>query len=140
MAVLAVIFAIILLTVLKKFFTGKRFPDSTIVSRIALALFILSWGPLMAYHLQEFPIIDALRIRIVEESYWTDFLPLTEINILMILQLGVILIAAIFAMVSLWRIWSRFLNQEIKSKLWVWSVILGLSIVYILTSVGIFLL
>ncbi len=136
-AVLAVTFSFVLYKALTGLFSRKSFSDSITVSRVALALFILSWGPLMAYHLQEVPIINDLQMRIIEESFWADFLRINEISVLVILQIAVILIAAILATISLWQIRSRFLYQDVKSIRRGWLVILGICLIYLLTSIGI---
>ena len=138
-AVLAVIFAMALYTVLPRLLSREHYPDPAMVSRVALALFILGWGPLMAFHLHEVPGLTALQIRVVEESFWTPYLPITEVTVLLILQLAVIFLAAIFAIISLWKIWVRFTRQEVKSERWRWQILLGLCTLYLLTAVGLFM-
>jgi len=138
-AVLAVISAIVLKTILPKLLSRERNPDPALVSRVALALFILGWGPFMAFYLQEVPGLAVLQIRVVEELYWTAYFPITEVAVLSIMQFVVISLAAIFAMISLWMIRVQFKRQEVKFRLWGWRILLGFCALYLLTAVGLIL-
>ncbi len=135
-AVLAVVIGIALYVILPRLLSPENFHDPAIVSRVALSLFILAWGPLMAYHLQEVPVIAALQIQVIEGSFWSSYLPITEITVLIILQLAVIFLSATFTMILLRRIWVHFKRQEINSKRWGWLILIGLCTVYLLTSMG----
>ena len=139
-AVIAVILGIALYVIMPRLLSQERFTDPAIVSRTALALFILGWGPLMSFHLQEVPVLGVLQLHIVKESLLTAYLPVTEVSVLLILQLLVIFLAAIFSVISLRRIWSRYSRQEVKSVRWLWLILLGLCAVYLLTSMSLILI
>jgi hypothetical protein len=138
-AVLAITFAIVLYMTLPKFLSGEHNPDPAMASRVALALFLLGWGPLMAFHLQKVPGLAVLQFRIVEESFWASYMPFTGVTVLSILQLGVISLAAIFTMISLWQIRKKCSRQEVKYKQWGWWMLGGLCTVYLLAVLGIFI-
>lgn len=135
-ALLAVAIAVVLHAVLPRLLSREHDPDPAMASRVAFALLLLSWGPFMAFHLQEIPGLAALHIRVVEGSLWTAYLPITEVSILPILQLAVIFLAAIFAMIALWQIGVRFTRHEVTSEPWGWRVLLGLCTFYLLTAVS----
>jgi hypothetical protein len=135
-AVLAVVFGIALNTLLSRLLSKRRIADSAIVSRTALALFILGWGPLMAYHLKEVPILNLLQLKISEGSVLAGYLPLTEVHVLLIFQLLAISLAAIFSLVSLRRVCIPSGINEVKLEGWVWSIVVGLFTVYLLISIG----
>ena len=135
-AALAVALGIVLYLALPKLLAQEHLPESALVSRVALALFILSWGPLMAYHLIEVPVLDALQIRVAEETIWAAYLPVTEVTVLIIMQIMAILLATIFAMISLRKIWIRIKQKEAKIESWGWRIILGICTIYLIMTVG----
>ena len=137
--VIAVTFAVILHAALPRMLSQEHNPDPTLASRVALALLILGWGPLMVFHLEKIPGLAALQFRVVEGYFWTSHLPITDVTLLRILQLGVILLAAIFAMISLRQIWTKFVQHEIKARKWGWRILLMLCAAYLLTVIGILL-
>ncbi len=135
-AVLAVAIAFALYTSLPSLLSRERNPDHALVSRVALVLFILGWGPFMAFYLHEVPGLAALQIRFVEESFWIVYLPIKEIAVLSIMQIIVVLMAAVFAMISFRKIWLQFKWQKMKVNPWGWRILQGLCTFYLLIAVG----
>jgi len=139
-AVIAAAFGISLYRILPYLVSDRQFPDPTTATRVALALFVLGWGPFMAYHLQEVPVLDSFQIRIVEGSSFANILSIKEISIQLILQLAVLFGVLIFTLISLRRIRSRSGQRAVNVDQWGWRIILVLCSVYLVTAVVLLLL
>jgi len=134
-AILAVTCGIALHTTLPRLLSKEHFPDPSMVSRAALALFIMGWGPLMAYHLQEIPVLEALHLRVIEGYSWAPYLPITNVAVLPVLQLAFIFLAAMFVMVLLWKIWKQLKQQKVELNTWGWRILIGICTLYLFIAV-----
>ena len=79
----------------------SRDRDPALTTRIGFALLILGWGPMMAFHLENIPQLDTLRIHAAARSLPHPYFPTTELTLLVALQYSTILNAAVLAVVFL---------------------------------------
>lgn len=78
--------------------------NRTLTARVAFALLILGWGPFMAFHVQHIPGLKAIRIYATSETGILAGANLPEITLLMVSQIAIIAMAAMFAAIVLWRV------------------------------------
>ena len=118
-----------------------RDPDSdpAMPSRVAFALLLLGWGPLMAFHLGHIPGLASLHIVLDEGSLLGGHLLVTKITVLSVLKLLAILIASISAFFSLWHVYVRARLQDAEFTSWGWRVVMGICVLYLLTALGLLL-
>lgn len=130
-ALAAVVFGIFLNNVLPRLLSGKAEPDHTLASRAAFALLILAWGPLMAYQISNIPGLTTVRFYAVKGSFLGNLFPGGEVTLLVLLQLGIILLAALLAVIAFWRIRVHAKKEEISLKAKGWNFLLFLGILYV---------
>jgi hypothetical protein len=105
--------------------------DRTPASRAAFALLVVAWGPLMAFHLQNIPGLDALGIHAAAESGLSRLVPALNLPLLGALQLAVIGLATLLALISFPRIW-RHVDEAVGHRaVWRWSVVGVLAAAYL---------
>jgi hypothetical protein len=108
--------------------------DRTPASRAAFALLVVAWGPLMAFHLENIPGLDALGIHAAAESGLSRLVPALNVPLLGALQLAVIGLATLLALVSFPRIW-RHVDEAVGHRaVWRWSVVGVLAAAYLGTA------
>ncbi|MCP4673527.1 MAG: response regulator [Desulfobacula sp.] len=134
-ALLAVIGGIALHVTLPGLLSREQSPDPALISRVALVLFILGWGPLMAYNLQEIPLLEALHLKVAEGYSWEFYLPITNIAVLPILQVTFIFSAGMFVIILLWKIWIQSKQQTVKFNPRGWKILIGMCTLYLLIAV-----
>jgi len=92
----------------------KLFGDETeVVTSIAFALLVLGSGPLMAFHLQNVPLLDSVVV-----SARGGGPAAHRIGLLELMQAGVIAIAACLAAIAVWRIRVRILQRTKARRGW----------------------
>ncbi|MDP6543453.1 MAG: sigma 54-interacting transcriptional regulator [Phycisphaerae bacterium] len=102
----------------------RLFGDETgVVTSIAFALLMLGAGPLMAFHLQNIPLLETVRISMPAGASGA-----MEIGLLEVLQFLVIMISAAFVTVGMWRIRIRVVQRGVAP--WGWRIVDALSAVY----------
>ena len=112
----------------------RLFGDETgVVTSIAFALFVLGAGPLMAFHLQNIPFLDTVRISMPSEVFAAETGAL-QIGLLEVLQFLAILISAGFAAVAMWRIRVRILDRGMAP--WGWRLVDALAAVYLVGALA----
>jgi transcriptional regulator with GAF, ATPase, and Fis domain/polyferredoxin len=100
-----------------------RNEDRTPASRAAFGLLVVAWGPLMAFHLQNVPGLDALSVRAAAGSALAALLPALNLPLLGALQVAAIGLAMLLALVSFPRIW-RHVDQSVGHRAaWRWGVV-----------------
>jgi len=107
--------------------------ESGVVTSIAFALFVLGAGPLMAFHLQNIPFLDTVRISMPSEVFAAETGAL-QIGLLEVLQFLAILISAGFAAVAMWRIRVRILDRGMAP--WGWRLVDALAAVYLVGALA----
>jgi CRP-like cAMP-binding protein/polyferredoxin len=83
--------------------------DETLAARVAFALLVLAWGPLMAYQLGNVRALAAVRLQAVAASPLEGVLPPHGVALQLVLQLAVVLLALVLALITLSRTaaWQR---------------------------------
>jgi hypothetical protein len=108
--------------------------DRTPASRAAFALLVVAWGPLMAFHLENIPGLDALGIHAAAESGLSRLVPALNLPVLGALQLAVIGLATLLALVAFPGIW-RHVDETVGHRdVWRWSVVGVLAAAYLGTA------
>ncbi|MBL7219653.1 MAG: cyclic nucleotide-binding domain-containing protein [Phycisphaerae bacterium] len=102
--------------------------ESGVVTSIAFALFVLGAGPLMAFHLQNIPFLDTVRISMPAEVFAAEA-GAVQIGLLEVLQFLAILISAAFAAVAMWRIRIRIVDRGAAT--WGWRLVDAVAAVYL---------
>lgn len=113
---------------------GRGDADPAMVPPIAFALLVLGSGPLMAFHLGNVPTLGEVHIQAAAGSFLSSYLAAGSVDLLVVLQIAVILLAAFFAAIILSRIHARFARQGANPAPWGWRVLLGLCGGYLLTA------
>ncbi len=78
-------------------------PASPLVASVAFALLVLGWGPLMAYHAGNIPLLAKLFLGTTPEVVAAGA-PIAGVSLLPLAQLSLIALATALAVFSLWRI------------------------------------
>jgi len=97
---------------------GKGSPTP---SRIAAALAVLGWGPLMAIQLGNIPLLAKLRLYAEPGSPWPGAL-LQDVTLLEIARVAVISLAGAAAAIIAWRSRRHDAEQSRPVSPWVWTV------------------
>jgi len=107
--------------------------ETGVVTSIAFALLVLGAGPLMAFHLQNIPFLETVLIGIPSEALGAVSGTM-QIGLLKVLQFVVIMIAAVFAAVAMWRIRAGIV--ESGAALWRWRIVDALAAVYLIGALA----
>lgn len=113
---------------------GEQGENPAAAQRVAAALAVLAWGPLMATQFRNIPILEDLYVRSESGASWLG--PLTEgVTFLILASVGVVLFAGAVSAVILWLTRKRCSAElrPIALPAWcgiavVWLVSLGLSL------------
>ncbi len=135
----AVALAIVLRFFLPRLLCTDPDPEPAVVARVAFALLVLAWGPVAAFHLANSSALTGLNLSAGTGSFWEHLFPQGQIQLVLLLQLGVVLISGGFAGISLWGIWSRFVREGVPLSRWGWRILLSSCLLYLVTSVGLVL-
>lgn len=110
--------------------------DPSLTPRVAFALLVLGWGALMAFHLEHVPGLGALSIAVAEGSAVAEHLGVRQISVGPLLKLSAILLGAVLALVSLWRIHARALREDTPLRPWGWRAILAIGLAYVVAAIS----
>ena len=80
--------------ILSKFENQVNDKNGFLITRIALALMILAWGPLAAFQFGNIPILNSLVINSSINGTWGDNFPTLGISLIKVLQYGAVIFAA----------------------------------------------
>lgn len=138
-ALLALFLTVVFLKALPRIISSDSRAGQALHPRISLALLVLAWGPAMAYQLHNIRSLMSLRIHAEEGTLLASLLPRGEISVQLVLQLGVILIAAFAASICLWGIRSRASHDDMPASPRGWQVLAGLCVAYIVASIALVL-
>jgi transcriptional regulator with AAA-type ATPase domain len=133
LAGLSVILALVLYAGLAKLFANDK--DPALAYRVAFGLLILAWGPFMAFHLGDIPELDAILIRAADDSVLSSIFNTLPISLLLVLQFGAIIFAAVCTAICFWHIRLRQANDNGKTSFWPWRFIVALSAFYLLVAI-----
>jgi transcriptional regulator with AAA-type ATPase domain/polyferredoxin len=129
----SIFLGLLLNAVLPRLLLGRNEPDTAVSSRVAAALLVLGWGPLMSYQLSNIPALRTIRFYAVPDSFlgtlFSGF-PGGEVTLMRLLQLGVILLAFLLALVAFWRIRVQAGKEETGSSTVGWNILLIFSLLY----------
>lgn len=117
----------------------SRDRDATVAARVAAALFVLGWGPFMAFHLRHIPGLAALHIQSAGGPFITSPFPVTRLPVLGILQFAVVALSALLAAVTLIRIRSHATRQGVALVAWGWRALFLLCGMYCLAVTALLL-
>jgi polyferredoxin len=106
-----------------------------VASRAMLALLLLGWGPLMAFHIANIPGLETLRIHATPDSFWTRLVPSLDLSLVTVLQFGAVLFAAVVGGITLWRIRVHMTRQDAEIVPWGWNAFLAAATVYLTVSI-----
>jgi integral membrane sensor domain MASE1 len=119
---------------LSRLLTDSSDTEQTLAARAAFALLVLAWGPLMAYQLSNIPGLQAAHLLVDPGSLLASLVPGSGVNLLVLFQLTVILLAALLALITYWRIRYRAKYEEISSWRTGWNILLMVGCLYALFS------
>jgi len=105
--------------------------DRAPAARVAFALFIAAWGPLMAFHLDNIPGLDALGIHAATGSVLAQRFPTLDVPLLGMMQMAVIVLAAACALLSLLRIRQHLDGAIGRPAAWRWATLGVLCAAYV---------
>jgi transcriptional regulator with AAA-type ATPase domain/polyferredoxin len=77
--------------------------DDAISPRVAFALLVLAWGPLMAYQLGNVGALATVRLQAVAATPLAAVLPPEGVALQVVMQLATVALALVLAMITLWR-------------------------------------
>jgi polyferredoxin len=77
--------------------------DDAVSPRVAFALLVLAWGPLMAYQVGNVAALAGVRLQAVPGTPLAAALPAAGFTVQLALQLALIALALLLALVTLWR-------------------------------------
>jgi len=118
---------------LRRLLGGQRGVDPAAALPVMLTLLALAAGPLIAFHLENIPGLDMLR---VQASSGTGQPAGGGIALLMVLQFGAVSLSAVLAALALWRIRVRLADCDPELPRWRWRVVLGMSAAYLIVAAG----
>ncbi len=135
----AVALAIVLRFFLPRLLCTDPDPEPAVVARVAFALLVLAWGPVAAFHLANSSALTGLNLSAGTGSFWEHLFPQGQIQLVLLLQLGAVMISGGFAGISLWGIRSRFVREGVPLSRMGWRTLVSLCLLYLVTSVGLVL-
>jgi hypothetical protein len=135
----AVAATLVFLPRLPRLLTPEPHPDPAFSSRVAFALLILAWGPAMAYQLRHISGLALLKIHAEEGTFFGSLLSPGGLTVQTLLQAGVIVMAALFAVICLVGIRWRFSRSDGKISPWGWRTLFLLCVLYSLASLALVL-
>jgi hypothetical protein len=122
--VFAVVFGGLMSYLLPTLLHGGEEEDSPVPARVAFALMILGWGPLMAYQFGNIHALSAFHLGSEPRSLLATVAASGQLTLLPLAQLAIVALAAILAGITLWRIRVRA-QRDGDSIAWGgWSLLL----------------
>jgi len=131
LALISVVLGALLGSVLPRVLSAGAEPDHAAGSRVALSLLVLGWGPIMAYQLGNVPGLDSIRLHWAPGPTVAAGVGSNEVTLLAIVQLAVILLAALLAAVALWRsrVRSRLEGTPVNPR--GWALVVTMAVLYV---------
>lgn len=119
-------------------FLGGQGQNPAAAQRVAAALAVLAWGPLMATQFRHIPILEDLYVRSESGASWLG--PFTEgVTFLTLASVGVVLFAAAASALILWRTRKRCSTELRPIAPPAWSGITAVWLVSLLLSLALVL-
>lgn len=81
--------------------------DPSIILRIASAYLVLAWGPLLAYQIENVPILPGLVIHAAQGVSWSGHFPSAGVSFIAVIQILVILLSASLSALCFLKIHAR---------------------------------
>lgn len=114
----------------------ERPPDIEAASRVAFGMLVLSWGPLLAFHLENIPGISSLVLRARPGSIWR-YVHMEEVSLLTLLQLSSIALAAVLAGFTLLKVYKRMKTGDGELTILGWYLLVVICATYTAAAVAI---
>ena len=108
--------------------------DQAIASRSAFALLLMAWGGFMAFHLENIPGMDAVRLRVTEWTLGSFHFPEWDMSIRVVLQFVSLFLAAALAALTFWRLRAHSTRQGSELSPWGYRFLLTFCAIYLITS------
>lgn len=118
---------------------GDGEEDSPVPAQVAFALMILGWGPLMAYQFGNISALSAFHLGSDPPSLLARFVGAGNVTLLPIAQLFILVLAAVLAAITLWRIYVRADRDGITIAWGGWFLLLAGSAAYVAISIALVL-
>jgi transcriptional regulator with AAA-type ATPase domain/polyferredoxin len=109
------------------------------MSRIALTLMVIGWGPLTAFQVANFPSVSSLVIDGDLGPVWGTLIPSGGLPLLKLVQTGILLFATLLAGITLWGVRHRLQEDHADVSNAVWLALLGLLVGYLAINMGLVL-
>jgi hypothetical protein len=110
--------------------------DRMPATRVAFALSIVAWGPLMAFHLGNVPGLAALSVRGGVHDVWASLWSASGMPVLPALQLVAIVGSSAAAGIVLWRIRVRSEREQPGAPVHGWWAVGAVGLLYTVFSAG----
>lgn len=130
-AAAALVCAAVLRPVLPRLIAPGQDPDPALLARAGVALMILGWGPLMAFHAAHVPGLSSLDLATLPGSFWQDAFRLTRVPITVLVQSAAVLFAAILSAFTFWRIRAAQQRAGGGESARGWFLLASLCVVYV---------
>jgi hypothetical protein len=92
-----------------------------LLSRVAISLLVLAWGPLMAYQAEGITILSSYVLHVKEGARVAG--PTGEISLLFLVQSFFIIVAGVLATFTMWRVRHEVSPALDKARGWAWPVL-----------------
>jgi PAS domain S-box-containing protein len=109
------------------------------MSRIALTLMVIGWGPLTAFQVANFPSVNSLVINGNLGPVWGTLIPSGGLPVLKLVQTGILLFATLLAGITLWGVRQRLRKDKADVSIVVWLGLLGLFAGYLFVNLALVL-
>jgi len=137
-ALLAVGLGVVLALRLPFILSGGEEPAPALGARVAFALLVLGWGPLMAAQAANVSGLPDLHLSATPGSAVATLLT-GPVPVLPLVQLGMVLLAAVLAAVTLWRIRAGARREELPLSGAGWRAVLWIGATYLAGALGLIL-
>ena len=110
---------------------GSSEEDSPVPSQVSFALLLLGWGPLMAYQFGNISTLSAFHLTTDPPSLLGRMVGASDITLLPVAQIFIVVLAAVLAGITLWRIQVRAARDGIAIAWGGWTLLLAGCVVYL---------
>jgi transcriptional regulator with AAA-type ATPase domain len=104
-----------------------------LLSRVAISLLVLAWGPLMAYQMQGIKFLSSFVLHVREGAEIAA--PAGEISLLFLVQSFFIIVAGVLAAFTIWRVRHEVSPALDRARGWAWSFLSLCFIAYVCLNI-----
>jgi len=112
---------------------GHLGKDTSVTARVACALLVLGWGPLMAYQMGHIPLLSSLTLVAEQGSLWERW-PGPEVTAVTVVRVAFVIFAAILSATILWNARGHAVHSGERIKAYGWAVLIVGCTVYTFVS------